>query len=70
MPLIKNFFYEMFLILTEEFKIDSQNRRWNYANRKWNYFSYFQPSDKKTKCVSFLGRSSNEMFKEEIEASK
>ena len=39
-PLIKNFFYQMFLIHTKEFKIDFQNR-------KWNYLSYFQASDQK-----------------------
>ena len=39
-PLIKNFFYKMFLVHTNEFKIDFQNRKWNSPNRKWNSFSY------------------------------
>ena len=34
-PLIKNFFYKIFLIITKESQIDFQNR-------KWNYFSNFQ----------------------------
>ena len=32
----KNLFYKMSLILTKEFIIDFQNRKWNYPNRKWN----------------------------------
>ena len=32
-PLIKKLFYKMFLIFTEEFKID-------YSKRKWKYFTY------------------------------
>ena len=46
-PLIKNFFYWMFLIWSKGVKINFWNRKWNYANRKWNYFSYFLTSDQK-----------------------
>ena len=38
----KNFFYKMFLICSEGFKINSQNRKWNHPNRKRNYFSYLR----------------------------
>ena len=41
----KNFFYNIFSILTKEFKIVFQNRKWNFPNRKLNYFSHFQASD-------------------------
>ena len=44
----KNFFCNISSILTKEFKIGFQNRKWNYPNRKWNYFSRFQVSDHKT----------------------
>ena len=47
-PLIKNFFCNISSILTKEFKIGFQNRKWNHLNRKWNYFSRFQVSDHKT----------------------
>ena len=40
----KNFFNKNFLISTQEFKIDFQNRKRNYLNRKWNHF---RPSDQK-----------------------
>ena len=43
----KNFFYKMFLIFTQEFKRDIQNRKQNYSNMKWNHLSHFQASDKK-----------------------
>ena len=39
----KNFFYNIFSTFTEEFKIDFQNRKWNYPNRI--YFSRLQASD-------------------------
>ena len=76
----KNLFYEMSLILTKEFLIDFQNRKWNYPNRKWNYlnrkwnyFTHFQTSDQKTsftKCFSFLPRSSKLILKQEMESFK
>ena len=53
----KNLFYKMFLNCSKGFKIDFQNRKWNYPNRKWNYFCHFQASDQKlsfTKCFSFI----------------
>ena len=56
----------MFLICSVGFKIDFQNRKWNYPNRKWNYFSHFQTSDQKTsfaKCFSFVPRVSKLIFK-------
>ena len=31
---LNNFFYNIFSELTKEFKIDFQNRKWNYPNRK------------------------------------
>ena len=37
----------MFLIWSEGFKINFQNRKWNFPNRKWNYFSTFQASHQK-----------------------
>ena len=50
LPLIglwpKNFFYNIFSILTKEFKICFQNGKWNYPNRNWNYFSHFRASYK------------------------
>ena len=45
---LKNFFYQMFLISSEELKSIDQNRKWNYPNRKWNYSLYFQASDQIT----------------------
>ena len=36
-PLIKNFFYWMFLIWSKELDISFWNRQWNHPNRKWNY---------------------------------
>ena len=62
----KNFFYKMFLNWSKRFKIDFQNRKWNYPNRKWNYFSHFQASDQKssfTKCFSFDPMGSKIVFK-------
>merc|ERR1711953_905663 len=64
--LIKNFFHKMFIICSVGFKIDFQNRKWNYPNRKWNYFSHFQASDQKTsftKGFSFDPRISKLIFK-------
>ena len=55
----KNFFYNIFYILIKEFKIEFQNR-------KWNYFSYIQAFSKTTsftKCFSFKPRSSKLIFK-------
>ena len=34
----KNFFYEMFLIFTNEFKTSFENRKWIYPNRNISYF--------------------------------
>ena len=31
-------FSKMFLIPTEELKLDFQNRKWNHQNLKWKYF--------------------------------
>ena len=45
--LSKNFYYNIFFIITNEIKIDFQNRKGNYTNRKWNYLSYFQASYQK-----------------------
>ena len=56
----------MFLNCSKGFKIDFQNRKWNYPNRKWNYFSNFQASDQKTyftKCFSFDPRGSKSILK-------
>ena len=56
----------MFIIFTNELKIDFLNRKWNSPNEKWNYFSYFQASDQKTsftKCFSFKPRNSELIFK-------
>ena len=51
-PLIKNFFYWMFLIWSMGFKINFQNRKGNYPNRKWYYFSNFLACEKtSTKIV-------------------
>ena len=65
----------MFLIFTEVFKIDFQNRKWNYPNtkwnylnRKWNYFTYFQASDQKTVSLNvshLFPRGSKLIFKTE-----
>ena len=47
----KNLFHKMVLILTKEFIMDFQNRKYNYLNRKWNYFSNFQASGRYGKNV-------------------
>ena len=62
----KNFLYNIFSIFTKEFKIDFQNRKWNYSKRKWDYFCHFQSSDRKTsltKIFLFPPRSSKLIFK-------
>ena len=46
----KNFFYKLFLIRIKGFKI-------NFQNRKWNYFSHFQTSDENLFYKMFLIRS-------------
>ena len=45
-PLIKNFFYWMFLMRSKGFMI-------YFQNRKWNYFSYFQASNQKPLLQNF-----------------
>ena len=41
----KMLFYKKFFKLTNESKLDFQNRKWNYPNREWNHpkrkFNYF-----------------------------
>ena len=62
----KNFFYKMFLICSKGFKIDFQNRKWNYPNRKRNYFSHFQAFNQNTsftKCFSLVPGVSKLIFK-------
>ena len=62
----KNFFYNIFSILTKDFKIGFQNRKWNYANRIWKYFSPFQASDQNTSfstSSSYLPGNSKLVFK-------
>ena len=62
----KNFFCKLYTIITKEFKIDFQNRKWNYSNRKWNYFFHFQISDQITSFTTsfpFLPRNSKLIFK-------
>ena len=62
----KNFLYNIFSILTTEFKIDFQNRKWNYSNRKRNYFCHFQASDQKTFITTlspYLPRNSKLILK-------
>jgi hypothetical protein len=44
----RKFFYNRFLILSNNFKMVFSNRKWNYLNRKWIYFSPFQLSDQET----------------------
>ena len=69
----KNLFYKISLICSKWFKIDFQNRKWNYPNRKWNYFSHFQASDSKTSYtnVSHLIQVVQNWFsKHEMELSK
>ena len=63
---LKNFFYKMFFIQSEEFKTGFRNRKWNYLNRKWNYFSHFQSSDQKTSFtkVSPIGPTIPKWFSE------
>ena len=56
----------MSLIYINQFKIQFQNKNWNYINRKWNCFIHFQISDQKTsfsECFTFLQRSSKLIFK-------
>ena len=44
----KIFFSKTLIIRSKGFKINFQDRIWNYINRKWIYFSHFQASDQKT----------------------
>ena len=41
----KNFFYNMLLNWSNGFKVDFQNRNWNYPNMIWNHFSHLKASD-------------------------
>ena len=50
----KNFFYNIFSILTKEFKIVFQNRKWNFPNRIWYYFSHLKASDQITSLQHLL----------------
>ena len=50
----KNFFYKMFLILTNESRTGFENRKWKYPNRKWNYFFYFLTSDQNNMFLAFI----------------
>ena len=62
----KNYFYNILSILTKEFKIDFQNRKWNYSNRKRNFFCHFQASDQKTSVTTlspYLPRNSKWILK-------
>ena len=66
----KNFFNKNFLISTQEFKIDFQNRNRNYLNRKRNYLSHFRASDQKTsftRCSHFSQGVWDWYSKQEIE---
>ena len=69
----KNLFYIIFLILTKEFKIHFQNRKWNYPIRKWNFFCTSRPLIRKLllQVVShFLQGVLNWFSKQGIEWSK
>ena len=69
----KNLFYKMFLIFTNEFKINFLNRKWNYPNRKLNYFSYFQTSNQKLlfpNVSHLIKRVQNQFSKQEMDLFK
>ena len=69
----KNFFNKNFLISTQEFKIDFQNRNRNYLNRKRNYLSHFRATDQKTsftRCSHFSKGVWDWYSKREMELSK
>ena len=70
--LSKIFFYNILSVLTQEFKISFQNRKWNYPNKTWNYFSHFLASDQKTYFHFFQEfkidfRQEIELYEQEME---
>jgi hypothetical protein len=62
----KNFFNKSFPFLSDNYKIEIRNRKWNYLDRKWIYFSHFQLSDQKTSLtkVSPFGLTISKRFSE------